>query len=72
MTPRQWRLVRPITEILHRDVARTDVELAAILGVSTAEVKSVLGALYGQHKVDFALGYVFLSAISAGQEARIA
>jgi hypothetical protein len=34
--------------------------------------RSVLGALYGQHRIDFAVGYAFLPITPAVQEVKAA
>src|ERR1700728_2331054 len=54
MTPDPDRhdLGRRVLEILGRDAGRTDADLAALLGVTEAELSPVIGMLYRQGRAD--------------------
>jgi transcription initiation factor IIE alpha subunit len=53
LSPGQLRAFRTIPAILRRDVARTDVELARMTGLTHAELRHVIMVLYRQHVIDF-------------------
>lgn len=72
MTPRQWQQGRQVVNLLGDRIGMTDRAIAAELGITQAELRPILGALYGQHRVDFGAGYAFLPAPVSGQEATAA
>ena len=67
MTPAQRRAFRLIPQSLRNDIARHDDELAAVAGLTQAEMRQVLMILYRQHVVDFGGGYVFLPVQATSQ-----
>jgi transcription initiation factor IIE alpha subunit len=70
---RQLQQGRKVLRLLLANVGMTDAAIAAELGITLAELKPVLGALYGQHRIDFAAGYAFLPATAtAAQEVKAA
>jgi transcription initiation factor IIE alpha subunit len=69
---RQWQQRRQVLALLADQIGMTDAAIAAELGVTIAELRPVLGALYGQHRIDFAAGYAFLPVPATGQEAKAA
>lgn len=58
MTPRQWRLLRQVEAIVNRDVARTDADLARILGTTVTELRVPIAVLMRQGKVTRCMDYV--------------
>lgn len=72
MNARQLQQGRKVLRLLATSVAMTDQVIAAELGITLAELRPVLGGLYGQHRIDFAVGYAFLSVAPAAEEVKAA
>jgi transcription initiation factor IIE alpha subunit len=72
MTPQQWRLGRQTLAMLETDIGRTDADLAAMLGITLAELRPIIGVLYRQRKIDRCWDYVVLPSRPAGQQASAA
>jgi len=72
MNREQWRARHQILDRLVSQVGLTDQMLAAENGLTVAELRPVLMALYRQGRIDFCAGYVVLTVASAGQEAKVA
>ena len=72
MNREQWRQGRRVVDLLTERIGMTDAAIAAELDITLAELRPVLGALYGQHRIDFAVGYAFLPVPVTGQEANVA
>jgi hypothetical protein len=50
--PSRRALAAQVVAVVARDLGRTDRDLAAMLGVTTAELSPVIGMLYRRHQVD--------------------
>ncbi len=72
MTPAQWQAARRVVAILESDIGRTDHDLAAMLGITVAELRPIVGALYGQRRIDRCWSYCVLPVRPMGQEAKAA
>ncbi|GEM_PF-732239 len=67
-TPARAPLAARVLAILARDIARTDDELTAELGVSTGELSAAIGWLYHQGRADRCAGYLVATPSPAPQE----
>lgn len=72
MNREQWRARHHILDRLVSQAGLTDQMLAEETGLTVAELRPVLMSLYRQGRIDFCAGYVVLSVLPAGQEAKAA
>ena len=61
LNAREWDLAAETMNILAADLGRTDADLARILGARMAELRPIVGTLYGLRRVDRCREYVVLS-----------
>jgi hypothetical protein len=60
LTPGVRRALRRVPLILEESGYTTEAALMAELGAEYGDVRTALGILYGQHRIDRVLGYVVL------------
>ena len=68
MTPQQMRLRRQVLALVAAEVGLTDRQLASRLGVTTRELKPVVGQLIGTRRLDSCWGYLVLPVRPAAEE----
>lgn len=61
LTSQQLDVAGNALSVLAADLGRTDADLAGILGVSMAELRGVVGWLYGCRRVDRCREYLVIS-----------
>jgi hypothetical protein len=61
VTAAQWRLRSGVEELLAAHIGLTDIDLAALLGVTMAELVPVLRVMYRQRRTDFCWGFIVLT-----------